>query len=87
MNFLRTEALARSMGLSARAITRQVEAGLMVSPVRLGARAIAFPQAEVEVITRQRVAGRSDAEIRALVKQLHAQRELHAEQLAAGVAA
>lgn len=87
MNFLRTEALARSMGLSTRAIARQVQAGLMVSPVRVGARAIAFPQAEVETITRQRVAGRSDAEIRALVQQLHAQRELQAEQLTAEVGA
>lgn len=80
-NFLRTEELASALGLSVKTVGRQVDSGLMVRPIRLGTRATAFPEQEVSVVLAARAVGRTDGEVRALVEQLHAQRELQAVQV------
>lgn len=85
-NYLRAEQVASTLGLSKRTVERHVDSGLMVRPIRLGARATAFPEQEVSVVLAARAVGRTDGEVRALVEQLHAQRQMQAEQLTAGAA-
>jgi len=52
-----------------------VKAGLLPKGVPLGVgRAVAWPDTELEAINRARVAGKSNDEIRSLVKALEAQR-------------
>jgi prophage regulatory protein len=48
--------------------------GLFTMPVQIGQRAVGWPSEEVQAIIAARVAGKSDADIRALVDQLHAAR-------------
>jgi prophage regulatory protein len=47
----------------------------MTRPVKLGARAAAWPSDEVEAIVQARIAGAKDADLRKLVDKLHAQRK------------
>jgi prophage regulatory protein len=48
--------------------------GLFTMPVQIGQRAVGWPSEEVQAIIAARIAGKSDADIRALVDQLHAAR-------------
>jgi prophage regulatory protein len=48
--------------------------GIMTPPVCAGGRARAWPEDEIDAITAARIAGKSEDEIRALVKQLVAKR-------------
>lgn len=63
-----------------------IRAGLITRPVKIGARAAAHPAYEIEAIKKARIAGLSEAEIKALVARLHAQRSELAAELRAGVA-
>ena len=51
-----------------------ISQGLLTPGVALGARSVAWPDHELQAIAAARVAGKSDDEIRALVKQLVADR-------------
>lgn len=51
-----------------------VSAGLFTRPVKIGARASGWPESEVAALQRARIAGKTDDEIRTLVKALEAQR-------------
>lgn len=53
----------------------RIAQGLWPKPVRLGARAVGWPAHEVAAINAARIAGKSDAEIRALVTKLEAARK------------
>lgn len=55
-------------------IYNAVRAGTFTRPVRIGARSVGWPSDEVAAINAARIAGKSDAEIRELVKHLHAKR-------------
>lgn len=48
--------------------------GLFTTGVAIGQRARGWPSYEVQAISAARIAGKSDADIRELVKALHAQR-------------
>ncbi|OSZ65918.1 AlpA family transcriptional regulator [Hydrogenophaga sp. IBVHS2] len=61
-----------------------IRLGLWTQPVKIGERSSGWPDDEVKAINAARVAGASDEQIRALVKQLHAKR---AEKLAVLMAA
>lgn len=61
-----------------------IRVGLWTQPVKIGERSSGWPDDEVLAINAARVAGASDEQIRALVKQLHAKR---AEKLAVLMAA
>ena len=61
-------------GLSRSSIYLRIAQGLLPIPVALGARAVGWPQAEIEAINRARIAGHDDAALRALVLELLAQR-------------
>ena len=61
-------------GLSRSAVYQRVQDGLFPHPVKLGLRASGWPAREVAAINEARIAGWSDARIRALVLELVAQR-------------
>jgi prophage regulatory protein len=65
---------ATARGLSRSTCYQQVARGLMTRPVKCGARAIGWPREEIEAINAARIAGKSDDEIRQIVKRLEAQR-------------
>lgn len=48
--------------------------GLFVPPVSIGARAVGWPEHEVDAIVAARIAGKNAEEVRALVKRLVAAR-------------
>lgn len=52
----------------------RIAQGLFVKPVRLGERAVGWPADEVATLNAARIAGKSDAEISAVVEKLHAAR-------------
>jgi prophage regulatory protein len=56
--------------------------GLLTKPIKIGPRASAWPSEEVQTIARAQVAGWSDDQIRALVRQLEAARLADAPALA-----
>ena len=53
----------------------RIRQGLMTRPVRLGARAVGWPTAEVDTINGAIIAGATNDQIRELVQQLHEQRK------------
>ncbi len=62
------------MGYSRSTIYLRMEQGLLTKQVRLGARCVGWPSHEVAALNAARIAGKSDSEIQALVKQLHSLR-------------
>lgn len=51
-----------------------VAKGLMVTPVSIGARSVAYPDHELQAIAAARIAGKSDVEIKQIVRDLIAAR-------------
>ena len=51
-----------------------IKAGLFTNPVKLSERSVGWPNYEVQAINAARIAGKSDADIKALVIRLHAKR-------------
>ena len=51
-----------------------ITAGLFTKPVPIGTRSVGWPDYEVKAINTARIAGKSEGEIRELVKRLHAKR-------------
>ena len=75
MSILRMPAVKSETGHSSHAsIYGAVHAGLFTMPVAIGQRSVGWPSEEIAAINQARIAGRSDADIRALVDQLHAAR-------------
>ena len=68
------------LGLSATGMADAEKAGLLVRPVRISKRAVAYPANELAAINAARISGSSDAEMRALVNKLHAARGAIADQ-------
>ena len=56
--------------------------GLLTKGVAIGKRAKGWPDYEIQAIAAARIAGKSDADIKALVIRLHAKRETLALELA-----
>lgn len=75
MAILRVPATLVETGASRSKLYADVAAGLFTRPVKLGPRASGFPSDEVQSIVRARIAGRTDEEIRALVRRLEAARQ------------
>jgi prophage regulatory protein len=76
MNLLKNPAINQKFGGGASRAKIHVwrQNGLWPEPVRLGSKSVAWPEHEVDAIIAARIAGKSDDEIRELVKQLEAQR-------------
>ena len=51
-----------------------IRAGLCTKSVPLGPRSVGWPDYEITAITRARIAGQTEAQIKELVNRLHAQR-------------
>lgn len=71
---LRLPKVLDATGLGRTALYNHVAGGTFTRPVKLGARSIGWPEDEVAAINAARIAGKSDPEIRELVKTLHAKR-------------
>lgn len=77
---LRLPAVKGESGLSRSTIYLRIGQGLWTRPVSLGARAVAWPDAEVQALNAARIAGKTDTEIRQLVQRLHERRAVEAGQ-------
>lgn len=71
---LRMRQVKACRGLSRTTHYQQISQGLMTKPIRTGARAVGWPANEIEAINAARIAGKSEDEIRGLVKRLEAAR-------------
>jgi prophage regulatory protein len=67
---LRLPAVKAQSGYSRSTIYLRMSQGLWTKPVSLGARAVAWPAGDVAALNAARIAGKSDAQIRALVLKL-----------------
>ncbi len=75
MAILRLPAVKAETGQrSDTSIYNAIRAGLFTTPVRIGVRSVGRPQREVDSIIAARIAGKSDNDVRELVKRLHAER-------------
>lgn len=74
MKFMRLAAVLDARARSNSSHYEDIADGTFVPPVRIGPRAKAYLDNEVEAIIRARLAGKSDAEIRELVQRLVAER-------------
>jgi prophage regulatory protein len=61
-------------GCSRSYVYQLISVGLWPKSIRLGVRAVGWPESEVIAVCAARIAGKSDAEIRGLIEQLHVQR-------------
>jgi prophage regulatory protein len=66
------------------AIYSLIRDGLWTEPVKLGARAVGWPDSEVKTLVAARIAGYSEADIRELVRKLHQARIDGAPQMNGG---
>lgn len=76
--FLRMPKLIDLRGKGRSSNYKDVGAGLLTAPVRLGKQAVGWPEHEIEILNLAQLAGKSEDEIRALVEKLHVARKLAA---------
>ena len=75
MSILRMPAVKAETGHRSHAsIYNAIRAGLFTTGVAIGQRSKGWPSHEIQAINAARIAGKSDDEIRELVKVLHAKR-------------
>jgi prophage regulatory protein len=75
MSILRMQSVKAETGHRSHAsIYTAIKAGLFTKPVPIGQRSVGWPDYEVFAINMARIAGKSDDQIRELVKSLHAKR-------------
>jgi prophage regulatory protein len=67
---IRRSKVQAETGYSRSTIYLRIAQGLLVKPIRLGSRAVGFPAGEIAALNQARIAGKSDAELRALVQKL-----------------
>ena len=75
MSILRLKQVLSRIGLSRSTLYLRIAHGVFTHPVSLGGRAVGWPAHEVAALNAARIAGKPDAEIRALVAQLEAARK------------
>lgn len=71
---LRLPQVLQARGRSRSSHYADVADGLFTTPVKVGPRASAWPDYEVDALVRARIAGKNDGEIRVLVSELMAAR-------------
>lgn len=71
---IRLPSVIKQTGKSRSSIYRDIQSGLITAPVSIGARSIGWPESEIAALNAARIAGKSDDEIKSLVKKLIAQR-------------
>jgi prophage regulatory protein len=76
MQILRMQAVKAETGHRSHAsIYSAVRAGMFTKAVSIGPRSVGWPSEEVQAINAARIAGKSEADIKALVNRLHSKRE------------
>ena len=84
MALIRLPAVKAQFGYrSSTSVYNAITAGLVTKPVHIGARAVGWPDYEIEAINAARIAGKTDDEIRVLVEHLQGQRAVRFERLTA----
>ena len=73
---LRFPDVKRGTGLSRSTIYLRITQGLWPKPINLGARAVGWPESEMEAVNAARIAGKNNDEIRELVKKLERSRKV-----------
>lgn len=73
---LRLPSVLNKRGRSRSAHYLDIHEGLFTPPVPIGSRAVGWPENEVDAINAARIAGKSDCEIRELVRRLVAARKV-----------
>lgn len=74
ITLLRLRDACTQQGRSRSGFYNDISAGLMTRPVKLG-NASAWPAHEIDAVNRARIAGKTDDQIRQLVKKLEADRK------------
>jgi len=74
-NLIRLPQALAATGKTRSPFYADIARGLMTAPVKLSARAVGWPEPEIAAINAARIAGLSEADIRALVQKLHADRK------------
>lgn len=74
ISFWRLPAVIENQGLRKSAIHARIQCGLFPRPIQLGGKAVAWLPAEIQAVNAARVAGKSNDEIRALVRRLETDR-------------
>lgn len=72
---LRLPAVKTQSGLSRSTLYLRMTQGLWTKPISLGGRSVGWPESEIIALNSARIAGKNDAEIRALVQTLEADRK------------
>ena len=72
---LRLPTVKSESGHSRSTIYLRIAQGLWTKPVSLGGRSVGWPASEISALLTARIAGKSDDEIRALVKKLEGARK------------
>lgn len=75
LSILRLPAVKARSGRSRSATYNDIAQGLLTRPVSIGARAVGWPEHEIDAIVAARIAGKSDDEIRDLVSKLESARK------------
>ena len=76
---LRLPAVKTSSGLPRSTLYLRISQGLWTKPVSLGARTVGWPANEIAALNAARISGKSDDEVRNLVKELEAARRICGE--------
>jgi prophage regulatory protein len=71
---LRNPAVLAATGKARSSLYSDISAGLFTKPVKIGPRAAGWPEPEVAALQAARIAGKTESEIRTLVRELEAQR-------------
>ena len=74
MEIIRLTAVKEKTGLARSTLYLRIQQGLLTKPVSLGGKAVGWPASEILQINAARVAGKSNEEISALVRQLMLER-------------
>ena len=80
-NLLRKPEVLRRSGESYSTFHVHLARGLWTRPIALGARAVAWPEREIEALLAARIAGATSDQLRQLVERLHAERRRAATML------
>ena len=72
---LRLPAVLKARGRSRSSHYLDIQNGLFTKPVAIGLRAVAWPDHELATLNAARIAGKSEDEIRELVRRLEAERQ------------
>jgi prophage regulatory protein len=85
MKLVRIKATLERTGDSRSALYEKIGKGLFPRPVKLGVRASAWPEAELDAILAARIAGASEHDLRSLVTSLHLERQSAYREIASGL--